>query len=342
MLPRAILCIPVLTGLACVITAAAWQGENPPAAAKQPGRVMVPTELRIPPPPVDKDEFRVKSEVDLVLLDVSVKDSKGGFVSGLTKDHFRVLENKKEQPITVFAAQDTPVTVGLVVDNSGSVQPVKPDVVTAALTFVTQSNPKDEMFIVNFNDRVVMGLPDHIQFTDNRNMLREALLSNPAQGRTAFYDALKQALEHIQSGKLDKKTLVVVGDGGDNMSLAAKDEIIDMAERSLVTIYTIGLYNPGDKGKDPGLLKDLAHITGGEYYHPENSSHLVGVCEKIAHDIRNRYSVGFAPDVNTFDGKKRKLQIEVKGEDGRRLEARTRNYYVAAPAGGTRSREAEK
>lgn len=340
MLPKIVVIVPALTGLAFVISASGWQAEEKQPATP-PARLMVPTDKpNLPPPPPDGSEFRVRSEVDIVLLDVSVKDSKGGFVSGLQKDNFKVLENKQQQPISIFAAQDVPVTVGLVVDNSGSVRPVKPDIVTAALTFVTQSNPHDELFIVNFNDRVLMGLPDDIPFTDNRVLLREALLSNPAQGRTAFYDALKLALEHIEDGRLDKKTLVVIGDGGDNMSQATKDQIVDMAERSLVTIYTIGLYNPGDKGKDPGFLKKLAHLTGGEYYHPENSSHLVGISEKIAHDIRNRYTVGFSPDLSTFDGSKRKLQVEVVGEDGRKLEARTRTHYIAVPS-SNRSRSAQ-
>jgi len=348
MLTKAILGIPVMTALAFVVSASGWQAEQSPNA-EAPSRLLVPTDTRLPPPPPEEDDFRVSSEVELVLLDVSVRDDRGGFVSGLGKNNFRVLENKQEQPIKVFAAQDVPVTVGLVVDNSGSVRPVKPDIVTAALTFVTQSNPKDEMFIVNFNDRVMMGLPDDIPFTDDRALLRQALLSNPAQGRTAFYDALKLALEHIEDGRLDKKTLVVIGDGGDNMSETTKDQLIGMAERSIVTIYTVGLYNPGDKGKDPGFLKTLARITGGEYYHPENSSHLVGVCEKIARDIRNRYTVGFAPGAATFDGAKRKLHVDVTGEDGRKLEARTRTYYIAAPSSpssassvSSRSRSAEK
>jgi Ca-activated chloride channel family protein len=341
MFPKIVVAIPFLTGLAFVISASGWQAEQTPPAVKQKG-LMVPTEKpQLPPPPPDGSEFRVQSEVDLVLLDVSVKDSQGGFVSGLQKDNFRIFEDKQEQPVSVFGAQDAPVTVGLVVDNSGSIRPVKPEIVTAALTFVTQSNPQDETFIVNFNDQVQMGLPDDIPFSSDPQVLRQALLSNPAQGRTAFYDGLKRALEHIEKGRLDKKTLVVIGDGGDNMSETTKDELTAMAERSPVTIYTIGVYNSRDKGKDPGFLKKLAHITGGEYYHPENTSELVGVSEKVAHDIRNRYTVGFAPDVSTFDGSKRKLRIHVTGEDGRKLEARTRTHYIAEPA-ASRSRSAEQ
>jgi VWFA-related protein len=324
--------LPVIAGT-LIVAAFGFQNESPSPASPS-NQLMVPTErTQLPPPPPveDPNEFRVSSEVDLVLLDVAVKDVKGGFVSGLKKDNFKIFENKVQQPISIFAAQDVPVTVGLVVDNSGSVRPKKAEIVTAALTFVTQSNPKDEMFVVNFNDRVLMGLPDEMQFTDNRNLLRQALLTNPAQGRTALYDGLKTALGHLDKGRLDKKTLVLISDGGDNMSQTTKDEIFKLAEQSLATIYTVGIFNPDDKDKNPGFLKDLAELTGGEAYMPENINHLVGVCEKVARDIRNRYTLGFAPDRSSFDGKKRKIKIEALAEDGRKYEARSRTHYIAVP-----------
>ena len=273
-------------------------------------------------------EFKIRSEVELVLLDVSVKDSRGGFVSGLAKDNFKIFDNKAEQQITVFQAQDVPVTVGLVVDNSGSVRPKKDQIVTAALTFVKNSNPQDEVFIVNFNDRVLKGLPDGVDFTDDHNVLREGLLLNPAQGRTALYDGLMEALDHIEKGRLDKKTLVLIADGGDNMSEATEDEIIRRVEESLATIYTVGIYNPLDKEKNPGFLKRLAEISGGEYYRPQNISHLVGVCEKIAHDIRNRYTLGYSPQHLSHDGQVRKLKVVATNpSDGRQLIVRTRTQY---------------
>ena len=286
-----------------------------------------------PPPPANEavlDDYKISTERNVVLLDVSVKDSKGGFVAGLDRDRFRVYENKVEQPLSIFAAQDVPVTVGLVVDNSGSVRPKKAEIVTAALAFVKASNPKDEVFVVNFNDSVRMGLPENTPFTDDHAMLRSALLSNPAQGRTALYDAIKLALSHLDQGRLDKKTLVLISDGGDNSSEMTRDDITRLAERSLATIYTVGIFNPGDKDKNPGFLKDMAELTGGEAYIPENMSNLIGICEKIARDIRNRYTLGYSPTNTKFDGKKRHLKVLVSGEDGRRFEARTRTHYVAA------------
>jgi len=299
-----------------------------PTPTSQDGlRLHLPTQTTLPPPPPDPNEFRVSSEVELVLLDVAVRDSGGGFVTGLKRENFHVFDNKVEQPIRVFAAQDAPVTVGLVVDNSGSVRPKKPEIVTAALTFVTQSNPKDEVFLVNFNDRVRMGLPDGVAFTDNRQLLRQGLLTNPAQGRTALYDALRTALQHLEKGRLDKKTLVLISDGGDNASDTTHDQILKMAEQSLATIYTVGIFNPDDKDKNPGFLRGLARLTGGEYFQPENINHLVGVCEKIARDIRNRYSVGFAPAASV-DSKPHQVKIVVSDGTTHKLDARTRTHYT--------------
>lgn len=333
--------IPAVASLVFLTgTALAWQEPNPPVPpapvvngsetpTEPPSlQLQVPTHITVPPPPPDPNEFRVSSEVDLVLLDVSVKDADGGFVAGLKKENFKVFDNKVEQPIRVFAAQDVPVTVGLVVDNSGSVRPKKPEIVTSALTFVTESNPNDEMFLVNFNDRVMMGLPQGTDFTDDRNLLRHSLLMSRPQGRTALYDAIKTALEHIEKGRLDKKTLVLISDGGDNASDTTRDEIMKMVERSIVTIYTVGIFNPEDKDKNPGFLKDIARLSGGESYRPENINNLVGICQKIAHDIRNRYTVGFAPSVRDGDMKPHQLKLVVTNDQGKRLEVRTRTHYI--------------
>jgi Ca-activated chloride channel homolog len=288
------------------------------------------TTIKVPPPPPDADAFRVSSDVELVLLDVSVKDGQGGFVSNLKQSDFKVYENKVEQKITVFSAQDVPVTVGLIVDNSGSVRMKKPEIVTAALTFVKKSNPKDEIFIVNFNDHVKMGLPEEVPFTGDAQLLRQALMSHRAQGRTALYDALKVGLNHLDRGRLDKKTLVLISDGGDNSSEMTRDDIIRQAELSLATVYTVGIFDSNDKDKNPGFLRELAKITGGEAFMPESMNHLVGVCEKIAHDIRNRYTVGFVPSHAGNDDKPRQLKVTATSAEGKKYEVRTRTHYFAS------------
>jgi Ca-activated chloride channel family protein len=232
--------------------------------------------------------------------------------------------------MTVFQAGDIPVTLGLVVDNSGSMRNKRPEVVTAALTFVQQSNPKDELFIVNFNDMVRFGLPKQIPFTDVHGPLREALLGNPVQGRTALNDALKAALAHLEKGKQDKKALVVISDGGDNMSGTTDDEVFRLARLSRATIYTIGIYDSDDKDRNPGFLKKLAAITGGEAFLPDDhDGKLVPVGEKIAKDIRSRYTLGYIPSNRSMDGALRKVRVLAKGEGRNKLEVRTRTEYLA-------------
>ncbi len=324
--------------VAIVITAIAEEANQAPP--QQPIAPPIST-IRVPPPP-DPNGFRVSSDVELVLLDVSVKDADGGFVSNLKQSDFRVYEDKVEQHIKTFAAQDVPVTVGLIVDNSGSVRPKKAEIITAALTFIKNSNPHDEVFIVNFNDRVSFGLPDGTPFSSDRTLLRNALLSNPAQGRTALYDALDLGLRHLQKGRLAKKTLVLISDGGDNMSEMTRDEFMEEAETSLVTIYTVGIFDSNDHDKNPGFLRRLARLTGGEAFIPQNVENLVGICDKIAHDIRSRYSIGFAPGNPSLDGKIRRLKVTATSPEGKKYEVRTRTHYVASRNVGSRSREAVK
>ena len=150
-------------------------------------------------------DYTIRTTSRLVLLDVSVKDAKGGFVSGLTKDNFKVFENGKPQEISQFADVDIPVTVGLVVDESGSMRPKKPEVVTAALSFIQASNPHDEVFVINFNEKARRGLPDELLFSDNIQQLRQALWQGTPEGRTALYDALEMAMQQLDMGRRDKK-----------------------------------------------------------------------------------------------------------------------------------------
>lgn len=296
----------------------------------------------LPPPPPDASDFKVSSDVEVVMLDVSVKDSEGGWVSGLAKENFQVFEDGKPVELRYFAKQDEPVTVGLIVDGSGSIGPKRPEVITAALSFAMASNKQDEMFVVGFNDAVYMGLPKGTEFTDNHHMLRTALLAIPIQGRTALYDAIALGLTHLEKGRKDKKTLVVVSDGGDNASERTFDQVIRLAEESAATIYTVGIFAPDAKDKNPGVLKRLAHLTGGEVFLTDGREQLVPICQKIAADIRNRYALGFSPTISQHDGKARKLRVVATGADGKRYAVRTRTEYLATAQRGEPALDAGK
>jgi VWFA-related protein len=272
-------------------------------------------------------DFTIQTTSRLVLLDVSVKDPKGGFVSGLTKDDFKVYENGHLQEISQFANADIPVTVGIVVDESGSMRPKRPEVVTAAMAFISASNPKDEVFVINFNDRVNRGLPEGVLFSDDVAQLRAALRKDPPEGRTALYDAIITALQQLDEGRQDKKTLIVISDGGDNASTHKLKDTMDAVLKSAATIYTIGIFDEDDPDRNPGVLKNLAHVSGGDVFFPRTLEGLVPACRQIARDIRTRYTIGYVP-ATTNGNRQRNIRVAVSAPDRGHLVARTRTSYL--------------
>jgi Ca-activated chloride channel family protein len=272
-------------------------------------------------------DYTIRSDVRLVLLDVSVKDRAGGFVSGLSKDNFGIFENGRQQPITVFANDDLPVTVGILVDESFSMRPKRSDVLTAAQIFIEESNPRDEIFILNFNDKVTRGLPHPMLFSDNFKQLHSALHRGIPEGKTALNDAIVSGLKQLELGRRDKKALVVISDGGDNASEHKRSEMLDMIERSVATVYTIGLYDTDDPDRDPGILRKIAAISGGESYFPESPSGMAPVCRRIAKDIRTRYTIGYIPQAQNGLSALRRIRIRVSVAGHDRLSARARSSY---------------
>jgi VWFA-related protein len=276
----------------------------------------------------EQKDFTIQTTSRLVLLDVSVKDAAGGFVSGLTKDNFKVFENGKPQEISQFGDADIPVTVGIAVDESGSMRPKRPQTITAAWVFIQASNPMDEMFVVNFNEKPRRGLPDDTLFSDNPLKLRAALWQGDPEGRTALYDAIEMSLQQLEFGRQAKKTLIVISDGGDNHSTHKLPEVMKDVLSSLVTIYTVGIYDEDDPEKNEGVLKDLAHVSGGVFYHPKTLEEIVPICRQIAKDIRTRYTVGYVPSA---EGKaERHIKVTASSTDHPKLLVRTRTNYVFA------------
>jgi len=285
-------------------------------------------------------EFRISTDVELVLLDVSVKQAKGGYASGLTRDNFQIYENGAPQKITEFASADIPVAVGLVFDDSGSMRSKRPDVITAGLVFIGASNPQDQIFVVNFNDRVRRGLPENVPFTDNINLLRAALSRDVAQGQTALYDAVAFALKHLESGRREKKALMVVSDGGDNVSTHTLKELMQLVQESRATIYTVGIFDPDDPDRNPQVLERFARVSGGESFLPGGLDEVVPICRQIAKDIRNRYTIGYIPAHNSNKAALRKIHVVATAPDRGKLVVRTRTSYLL-PAGDSRARYAE-
>jgi Ca-activated chloride channel homolog len=268
-------------------------------------------------------------------LQVTVRDRKGGFVAGLSKDNFQVFEDREPQMIRFFQHQDVPVAVGLIVDNSGSMGRKRKDVTAAALTFVRSSNPGDEMFVVNFNEHVSFGLPDTKLFSASTADLERALNGIPATGKTALYDAIEAGLDHLKKAALDKKVLIVISDGGDNASHTKLKEVLDSASRSDVAIYAVGLFDEYDEDRNPGVLKKIAAATGGEAFLPSETAEVVPICQRIAEDIRNQYTIGYVPSNQKLDDTYRSIRVIATGQHHERYLVRTRAGYIASSEKGT-------
>ena len=281
------------------------------------------------PLPGTQERAAFSSRTELAVLHVSVLDRQAGFVPGLPRDAFTVAENGRPQPIAFFENNDTPVTVGLVIDNSGSMQPRRDAVIAATMAFASSSHPADEMFIINFNERVWPGLPPGRSFTSDLAELRDALGRSGARGQTALFDGIDAALRHLARGGKPRKVLIVVSDGGDNASRAKFSDVLDAALRTDVVIYTIGLHDENDRDAKPGLLRELADVTGGEAFFPRDNESVTPVLERIARDIRSSYTIGYVPPSAAPDAR-RTVKVDVKPADRRNLKVRVRSTYVGA------------
>jgi Ca-activated chloride channel homolog len=283
-------------------------------------------------------EYTISMDVKRVVLYVTVHEGKAAFVSDLTKADFTVKEDGKVQEIRQFVREEVPAAIGLVIDNSQSMMNKRDEVIAAAKAFVKASNPKDEMFVVHFGDKVEYGLPQNIAFSSDQEMLATALDRLKAYGRTALYDAIWEALEHLKESKLTKKAIVVISDGGDNESLRKMDQVVRAADLSGALFYAVGIYDALDGDANPGVLRRLARDTGGEAFFPDKISELTDRCESIARDLRNQYMLVYAPADRPGDKAYHKIQVSVKDPKKRSLTVRTRTGYygdaAAIPAAG--------
>jgi Ca-activated chloride channel homolog len=278
----------------------------------------------------------IKVDVNLVVLHTTVLDDRGRFAEGLKQENFRILEDKVEQKLAVFKREDVPVSMGLVIDNSGSMRDKRPRVNEAALTLVQTSNPQDEAFVVNFNDDFYLDLDK--DFTNSIPELKEALERIDSRGSTALYDAIIGSLDHLKKASKDKRVLLVVTDGEDNTSHNSLDKAIKEVQKTDTVIYTIGLLSEESKKNSKRAKKALEQIalaSGGLAFFPENVDDVHNICEQVARDIRNQYTLAYYPTNTKRDGTFRTVQVEVIPPRGRgKLVARTRNGYYAPGGGG--------
>lgn len=285
--------------------------------------------------PVPPQQGRIKANVDLVVLHTSVLDPRGHVVTDLPRGAFRVFENKVEQQISEFRREDIPVTVGLVIDNSGSMREKRERVNSAALTFVKTSNKEDEVFVVNFNDDYYLDLER--DFTNNVEELKEALERIDSRGSTALYDAVIGSLDHLKKGSKSKKVLLVISDGEDTASRGGAKSALQRAmleaQKSEALVYTIGLLGSEKKAearRARQALQQLSGATGGLAFFPETLEDVEPICTQIAHDIRNQYTLAYYPTNNLRDGTFRAVQVVLNPPRNKgKLSVRHRTGYFA-------------
>jgi Ca-activated chloride channel homolog len=271
-----------------------------------------------------------RTDLNLVILHASVLDKSGKLITSVPQTAFHVFENSVEQPIKLFRREDVPVSMGIIIDNSGSMRDKRLKVAAASMAMVKASNPQDEVFIVNFNDDAYLDQT----FTNDTKKLGAALDKIDSKGGTAMRDAISMSIDYVkEKGKRDKKVLLVVTDGNDNTSNETLEQLVRKARQSEVLIYSIGLLNeeePREASKAKRALKALAETSGGNVYFPKDLADVDKITPQVAHEIRNQYILAYLPTNSNLDGSFRKINVTVKGFGNPTV--RTRNGYYATPA----------
>ena len=279
-------------------------------------------------PAQEPEDAVFSSETRLVPLNVTVTDKSGRLVTTLPQSAFQVFENGAPQQIKLFKREDVPVSMGLIIDNSGSMRDKRQSVEAAALALAKDSNPLDEMFIVNFNDESYLDA----DFTSDVKLLEQGLTKIDSRGGTAMRDALRMAAEHLKAkAKRDKKVILVVTDGNDNASNMPLEALVRLAQQNDVLIYAIGILGDEDRKeakKAQRSLNILAESTGGQVFYPKDLTEVEKIAHQVAHDLRNQYTIAYTPTNQALDGTYRPIKITVKAPGN--PVARTRSGYYAS------------
>jgi VWFA-related protein len=281
---------------------------------------------------VQQPSFR--AETRLVVLHATVRNARGELATSLERDAFTVYENGKRQPITLFRRDDIPVSLGLLIDNSGSMRTLRSKVEAAALALARASNPQDEIFVLNFNDKARVDVP----FTSDLHVLEAGIGRVDAIGGTAMRDAIDAAQTYLsEKGTRDRRVLVVITDGIDNASVTTSDMVAKQAEERETVIFAVGLFGTDDRVKAGRRELDrLAARTGGMAYYPAAIDDIGSVAGEIARQIRNQYTIAYAPLNQALDGTYRTIRLVVSGQE--RFSVATRAGYRATPAAGPNPR----
>jgi Ca-activated chloride channel homolog len=277
----------------------------------------------------------IRVDSTLVLINVTVTTPLNQVVTGLDLDHFRIFEDKVEQNVTQFSSEDSPLSVGLVFDLSGSMGAKLHKARQAAAQFFKTANPEDEFFLIQFSNRPKMVMP----FTRETEEIQNRLAFSEARGRTALLDALYMAMDHMKKARNPRKAILVLSDGGDNSSRYTQSEIKNLVREADVQVYAIGIFEAvhargrtAEELAGPGLLTHLSEQTGGRHFPVENINELPDIAAKIGIELRNQYVLGYTPVNESRDGKYRRVKVRLvqpRGLPPLRAAYRT-GYYAPA------------
>jgi Ca-activated chloride channel homolog len=267
----------------------------------------------------------IRSDTRLVVLHTTVQDGDNHPVADLPQSAFEVYEDGQLQTLKLFRREDVPVSLGILVDNSGSMRDKRLKVNAAALDFVRASNPEDEAFIVNFNDEAFLDT----DFTAEVERLQDALQRIDARGGTALYDAIGMSLDHLtEKGKWDKKVILLISDGEDNASRTTLEKIVRQLQETDTVVFAVGLLSEEDRRsarRAQRALRNMVEATGGAAFFPGSVDEVHGITQQVAHDIRNQYILGYTPDESKPPGY-RQVRVELTGK-ARKYKVRHRPGY---------------
>ena len=276
--------------------------------------------------------FQVDST--LVLVNVAVTDARGRFVTGLGRQDFQVFEEKNAQQVAHFSTEEAPISVGLVLDFSGSMESRFGQLQQAVAEFLKSANPRDEFCLIEFRDLAELSMG----FTGAPEEIQNRVAQIKPAGSTALLDAVYLGLRQMKKARNARKILLIVSDGGDNHSRFRAREVENLARESDVEVYAIGIVGRSAIRREfellegPALLSELAEDAGGRSYEIDDSRELPAVAEKIGRELRHQYVLGYVPQNRQRDGRYRHIQVKVARAPGQpRLSAYwKRGYYAPA------------
>ena len=257
-------------------------------------------------------DSRLRVDVNLVQVPLSVTDPMTRLVTGLEKENFQLFDNNIGQSIKYFSSEDAPLTIGIIFDLSGSMSSKFVRARKALTEFLRTSNPQDEFFVVGFNDRPAI----IVDYTSDPDDVEARMVMLKPENRTALIDAVYLGVDHLRQAKYDRKALLIISDGGDNRSRYTEGELRRVVRESDVQIYSIGIFDTyaptTEEQLGPDLLKDICEMTGGRLFNVGGDvGDLQDIATRISAELRNQYVIGYTPSDAKHDGNWRKLRVKL-------------------------------